>query len=791
MSLWKIVLVGPAVIWANPPPGPDPAAPECCQTDGNMTVFEGPLTRQISHDAWIKEKTQWRAEVLHRDQVTFAAYEDPAVNWTRTNYVQPQVHLFDRFLYNDQTHEWTVSVYLNDLKKRYGGIDSVLIWPTYPNIGIDSRNQFDLFRAVPGGLDAVKNITREFHDNNVRVLWGYNPWDQSLHDEGEPHWTTIARLLKETGGDGFNGDTMYTMYREFWDAGEAIGHKIVGEMEDGGYAETVGWSQDTHYTSNNWSPMGWGYFGNGNKLMAFSYSYEPSIDRIKWLDPRGRRMTHVNDRWSIDRHSPMQFAHFNGVGYESWENVWGVYMTFTERDAESLRRLQRVWRWLGHEEFIQNYQEWVPYAPELSQASGVFASRFQHASGECAWTVINRDPGERRFSIDTESTGCAAGEFIDLFSGVPREASDLDIDSLGFAAYVMVNSDHAGLDQLRAEMVVMTKDKLSDMDNSWAPLPQTMVNPGDPSPLEAPEGMVLIPRTKYLFQTGGVEIEGGCDASKDTFGADICCTRDVLCPSNDTLCQNMCAFYGVDNRGVDVQFPWETSPQRFHSKEVDVGPFYIDQHLVTNAQYATYLNATGYQPRDSHNFLKDLDLIDGAARPVVWLGLQEARDYCTWAGKRLPHVYEWQLAAQGTDGRQYPWGDLDDPSRYPPVSSGPEVPTLPDVGSYPQGNSVFNVSDMVGLVWQYTDEFRDARTRGAVLKGTSLFNPVLSGDFPSLPQVGNWYFPTARKLTQHNRMLLMDLSYERAGTLGFRCVASTAEQAPGPTHMHDDVVFTV
>merc|ERR1712136_110426 len=130
-------------------------------------------------------------------------------------------------------------------------------------------------------------------------------------------------------------------------------------------------------------------------------------------------------------------------------------------------------------------------------------------------------------------------------------------------------------------------------------------------------------------------------------------------------------------------------------------------------------------------------------------------------------------AAQGTDGRQYPWGDLDDPSRYPP------------------GNSVFNVSDMVGLVWQYTDEFTDAHTRGAVLKGTSPFNPVLSGDFPSLPQVGNWYFPTARKLTQHNRMLLMDLSYEHAGTLGFRCVASTAEQASGPTHIHNEIIITV
>lgn len=67
---------------------------------------------------------------------------------------------------------------------------------------------------------------------------------------------------------------------------------------------------------------------------------------------------------------------------------------------------------------------------------------------------------------------------------------------------------------------------------------------------------------------------------------------------------------------------------------------------------------------------------------------------------------------------------------------------------------------MIGSVWQYTDEFRDAHTRSVVLRGGSNYRP--SGS--------NWYFPQALELGTHNKYFLMDDRYERAGTVGFRCV---------------------
>ena len=64
----------------------------------------------------------------------------------------------DLYFYDRDNHRYTVDRYLDDLEKRYGGIDSVLIWHTYPNMGIDSRSQYDLFRDLPGGEDGVRQM---------------------------------------------------------------------------------------------------------------------------------------------------------------------------------------------------------------------------------------------------------------------------------------------------------------------------------------------------------------------------------------------------------------------------------------------------------------------------------------------------------------------------------------------------------------------------------------------------------------------------------------------------------
>jgi formylglycine-generating enzyme required for sulfatase activity len=245
---------------------------------------------------------------------------------------------------------------------------------------------------------------------------------------------------------------------------------------------------------------------------------------------------------------------------------------------------------------------------------------------------------------------------------------------------------------------------------------------------EPPDGMVNIPAGEFSFRVDGIEIEGFNDI------------------------------------GVDVQYPWENSPRRHHLHELHVDAFWIDQYPVTNEQFKRFLEATHYQPQDALNFLHDWQ--NGTYpsgwgnKPVTWVSLEDARAFAAWIGKRLPHEWEWQYAAQGTDGRIYPWGNAWSADAVPTPDKGRILRGPDAVDAHPQGASLFGVMDLVGDVWQWTDEFIDEHTRGGILRGGSYYQP----------QGSLWYFPQAYRLDQHGKLLLMAPGKDRAGTIGFRCV---------------------
>jgi iron(II)-dependent oxidoreductase len=147
-------------------------------------------------------------------------------------------------------------------------------------------------------------------------------------------------------------------------------------------------------------------------------------------------------------------------------------------------------------------------------------------------------------------------------------------------------------------------------------------------------------------------------------------------------------------------------------------------------------------------------------RPVTWVSLGDARAYAVWAGKRLAHEWEWQYAAQRLDERTFPWGNDWSKDAVPEVDKGRDMAPRGEVDTHPQGSSPFGVNDLVGHVWQWTDEFRDEHTSAAALRGGSHYQP----------QGSKWYFPQAFKLSEHGKYLLMATSIDRSGAVGFRCV---------------------
>ena len=644
-------------------------------------------------------------------------YARPELNWTQSSFIQPQMMIEDRYFYDPVAGRYTVDRYLDDLEKRYGGIDSVLIWHTYPNIGIDNRNQYDLLRDMPGGVSALRRMVEDFHRRGVRVLFPVMLWDQGTRDPETSNWEATARAMAEIGADGINGDTLGDVPRAFRVASDKLGHPLALEPESGPADEALGWNNLT-----------WGYW---------KYPFVPMISRYKWLETR--HMVNVCERWARNKVDNLQYAFFNGVGYESWENIWGIWNQIDPRDSEALRRIAKLERAFAD---LLVSSGWEPHTPTLRY--GLFASKFPGPS-ETLWTLVNRneyDVAGREIQVPFKS----GTRYYDLWHGVeltPQvqgEAAVLtfDVEAQGYGALFATTGDaeqnrersrRRSLDRILTEMRGFAQTPLNSLSNQWHFLAQKLVDIAPTKPATAlPAGMVRIPGATFEFRVSGIEIEGANDV------------------------------------GVDVQYPWEDSPRRHHDHAIAIRPFYIDRHLVTNAQFKKFLEATRYRPKDDHNFLRDWKNGTYPAgwsnKPVTWVSLEDARAYAAWAGKRLPHEWEWQYAAQGTDGRLYPWGNNWNATLVPKPeqSRGLRPPTAVD--SYPQGASPFGVVDLVGNLWQWTDEYLDDHTRSATLRGGSYYQP----------QGSRWYFPQAYRLDQHGKYLLIGSSKDRAATLGFRCV---------------------
>lgn len=137
------------------------------------------------------------------------------------------------------------------------------------------------------------------------------------------------------------------------------------------------------------------------------------------------------------------------------------------------------------------------------------------------------------------------------------------------------------------------------------------------------------------------------------------------------------------------------APQR----PVDLPAYWIDAYEVTNGQWIRFLTESGFQEEGDWRRFYSIGKEDFPVTNVTW---DDAKAYAEWAGKRLPTEAEWEKAARGTDGRNYPWGDSWDPSKSNCNEAG--IRNTVEVGRYRFDVSPFGVYDMMGNVQEWTGE---------------------------------------------------------------------------------------
>lgn len=289
-----------------------------------------------------------------------------------------------------------------------------------------------------------------------------------------------------------------------------------------------------------------------------------------------------------------------------------------------------------------------------------------------------------------------------------------------------------------------------------------------------PQGMVLIPAGEFVM---------GSDKEEN---AAMWREANALNP------------YGFNDRLYVDEHP---------KHKVDLPAYLIDQYEVTNAQYRDFAitvrhgvpitwSKNGYNYTSEYlayvsldalrqiasekfrldmdttkmsqpELLREIEKLQAAQDPlpvtsVTWA---DANDFCRWSGKRLPSEAEWEKAARGPKGFEYPWGNTWNPKNINSMSDDPDAPYSIG-GSFPNDKSPYGVYDMAGNVAEWVEDWYDAYPDAApsdikffgkqqrVVRG----GMASSGHYDSLSVV----FRAARRTHLLPQTALIDL--------GFRCV---------------------
>ena len=214
--------------------------------------------------------------------------------------------------------------------------------------------------------------------------------------------------------------------------------------------------------------------------------------------------------------------------------------------------------------------------------------------------------------------------------------------------------------------------------------------------------------------------------------------------------------------GIFVRGASDGAEDERPAHEVDLPQFYIDINEVTNAQFAQFVDVTGFQTEGeqagSPKTWRDEWQEGEDDFPVVRVSWEDAAAYCSWLGKRLPTEAEWEKAARGPDEWKYPWGQTYDAARVNGKDSGLRAPAA--VGSYPDGASSYGMLDMAGNVREWTADPGyypyPGNTAGSLYYGEEL--RVLRG--------GGW-FDAAEDLRTTRRNPTSPSAANR--DIGFRC----------------------
>jgi formylglycine-generating enzyme required for sulfatase activity len=696
-------------------------------------------------------------------------YERKDLQWMRQSYAVHLLMAWDKDYYDASTGKFTLLDFIRKGKKMYGGDEVVCIWPTWPTLGIDQRNQFDLYHELPGGLPKMKELADSCRMLGTKFFIAYNPWDESTRKED--HLKGLADLIKATSADGVVLDTKGESSKELQGAADKVRSGVMM------YSEGMAVPKDMT--------------GIVAGRVHNALYYPPMLNLNKFIKPNFAvfRVAEVFKE-KIQREYATSF--FNGYGTEinqfvpghpDWEDE--QYLFF----GKTIRILRE-----NHANFISENE--TPLIPTLRDS--IWVNGWM-AGEKIVYTIFSLKPegfSGNLFQVETQS----GFHFVDVWKHKMLEP--VKVDNKNFLSPEVdgfnksdLGSNNEGQVSCIIRFPKIIQPKLTGNNlllESPFPLKVWMGNPSyDKKEIALPAGKHDIQLAKLIGKfEGNLVIQAfDRDELKDEVAFELKAGLPRLISTRESTMAIVKSPQGMIKIPAG-KFLFKAShgddfipyPKEGLNEEHSMKDFFMDKFPVTNLQFENFLKASGYKPTDTTNFLKHwrnhLPVNGEENFPVIYVSYEDAKAYAKWSGKRLPTELEWQYAAQTPALNEWPWKQVKTVTRKETFVTETLTVTelegidpkhcnlgngkLYAVGKYKAGANPFGLQDLTGCVWQLTNDMYECGSyRYVILKGGSYFKPSSS-----------WWYVQGGPRELHYRQFLLRVSqgFERNATVGFRCV---------------------
>jgi len=743
----------------------------------------------IDYTIWLEPfKGDWQTGLLKVfrdrklydvDQFNDSLYKRADLKWMRNAYTMHLMMTWDKFFFDPTQKRYLIKDFIQRGNHLYGGDDIIAIWPTWPTLGLDQRNQFDLFKDLPGGLDSIQALSNLLIKNNKHLFVSYNPWD--IDTRNMNHYSGLARLIKDTKSDGVVLDTYGSSTDSLQDAADSVRKGVIM------YSEGMAVPKDMQ--------------GIIAGRVHNALYYPPMLNLNKFIQP-GFSIFRVAELYKEPINREFATSFFNGYGTEI--NIMAPGQPeWVEEQYKTLGKTSTILRALS-DNFNSHQSKFL--IPTLKDSIWVNYWPTDSIEVYTIYSVIPSGFKGTLFKVNKKATS----HFVDLFNHELLETRKMDshdyieTETAAFhSKYLGTNNEGAIGCIVQFPTILQIQQQKNKLKIHLAYNPsgslklKVYTTNTENEPLELPfedqsielnkikerfEGKIIVQVVRMLesriqlLDEQIIQIEAGTPIIHTN---QITKTAPIIINKKGMVQIPAGKFVFKQTHG-DNFIPY---PQFTDTSMLEMPNYWMDQSPVTNEQFYEFVKAANYRPSDTVNYLKHWiggkPAKEDLRKPVVNISYEDANAYAVFYNKTLPTEMEWQYAAQTSNLNEWPWKQevpvtrafeeitntlsvikiqgID--STYANLGNG----KLDTVGTYPRGINPNGLLDLVGSVWQLTkDKYQSGSYEYIIMKGGSYFKPS-----------GSWWYVQAgpRELTYAQYLLRVSQGFERNATVGFRCIA--------------------